>query len=225
MLDFPNNIKTADFAISVAKLNMFRKDGFKMPEGKPVEVAERWAAATKPSELILSALADTGYVNILLHPQVTVSAVIGGVLQQQERYGTFAFGAGKTVYCEFSSPNIAKPFHAGHLRSTVIGSFLAKLHRACGYTVISENYLGDWGKQYGLLAVGFAKFGDAQKLASEPIKHLFEIYVRINQLAEQDPTGEPRRSPVLLICSYLFSQCTTRRALIFHAWKRAIPRR
>lgn len=187
-MDFPNNIKTADFAISVAKLNMFRKDGFKMPPGKPVEVAERWAAETKPSSLILSASADVGYLNILLHPSVTVSAVISAVLKQGPAYGTFDFGKGKTIYCEYSSPNIAKPFHAGHLRSTVIGSFLAKLHKACGYTVISENYLGDWGKQYGLLAVGFAKFGDEKLLKSEPIKHLFEIYVKVNKAAEEDPT-------------------------------------
>ncbi len=89
-----------------------------------------------------------GYLNILLHPVVTVSAVISAVLKQGDVYGTFEFGKGKTIYCEYSSPNIAKPFHAGHLRSTVIGSFLAKLHKACGYTVISENYLGDWGKQF-----------------------------------------------------------------------------
>lgn len=188
MLDFPNNIKTADFAISVAKLNMFKKDGFKMPPGKPVEVAERWAAETKPSALIMSASADVGYLNILLHPSVTVSAVIGAVLKQGAAYGTFNFGKGKTIYCEYSSPNIAKPFHAGHLRSTVIGSFLAKLHKACGYTVVSENYLGDWGKQYGLLAVGFAKFGDEKLLKTEPIKHLFDIYVKVNKAAEEDPT-------------------------------------
>jgi arginyl-tRNA synthetase len=190
VLDFPNSIKTADFAISVAKLNMFRKEGFKMPEGKPVDVAEQWARAVKTSELILSASADTGYLNILLHPHVTVSAVIGTVLKQQDKFGNFDFGKGKTIYCEYSSPNIAKPFHAGHLRSTVIGSFLAKLHKACGFTVVSENYLGDWGKQYGLLAVGFARFGSEEKLKTEPIKHLFEIYVRINQEAEKDPTGE-----------------------------------
>ena len=187
VLDFPNNIKTADFMISVAKLNMFRKEGFKMPPGKPAQVAEGWAAAVVPSELIQACVADAGYLNILLRPEVTVAAVIGSVLEKKSQYGHFDFGEGKTIYCEYSSPNIAKPFHAGHLRSTVIGSFIAKLHQACGYTVISENYLGDWGKQYGLLAVGFKRFGDAELLKSEPIKHLFEIYVKINKQGEIEP--------------------------------------
>jgi arginyl-tRNA synthetase len=65
---------------------------------------------------------------------------------------------------------------------------LAKIHRRKGYTVVSENYLGDWGKQYGLLAVGFAKYGDAKQLETNPIKHLFELYVRINQDAKEDAT-------------------------------------
>ena len=97
-----------------------------------------------PSALIRSASADSGYLNILVHPTALVSTVIDSVLRQGPAFGTFDFGKGKTIYVEYSSPNIAKPFHAGHLRSTVIGLFLAKLHRACGYTVVSENYLGDW---------------------------------------------------------------------------------
>ena len=90
-MDFPNNIKTADFAISVAKLNMFRKEGFKMPAGKPHEVAERWAKDIGPSDLILSATADSGYLNILLNPKVTISSVIGTVLEKRELYGNFDF--------------------------------------------------------------------------------------------------------------------------------------
>lgn len=86
----------------------------------------------------------------------------------------------KRMIVEFSSPNIAKPFHAGHLRSTIIGGFLANLYQGAGWDVIRINYLGDWGKQYGLLALAFEKYGDEEALTKDPINHLFQLYVRIN---------------------------------------------
>ena len=86
----------------------------------------------------------------------------------------------KRIIVEFSSPNIAKPFHAGHLRSTIIGGFLSNLYEGTGWDVIRVNYLGDWGKQYGLLALGFEKYGSEEALKADPIQHLFEIYVKIN---------------------------------------------
>jgi len=85
----------------------------------------------------------------------------------------------KRIIVEFSSPNIAKPFHAGHLRSTIIGGFLANLYELTGWDVIRINYLGDWGKQYGLLALGFEKYGNEEALKKDPINHLYELYVQI----------------------------------------------
>ncbi len=82
---------------------------------------------------------------------------------------------------EFSSPNIAKPFHAGHLRSTIIGGFLSNLYQGAGWDVVRINYLGDWGKQYGLLALGFEKYGNEEALEKDPINHLYELYVKINK--------------------------------------------
>jgi arginyl-tRNA synthetase len=82
---------------------------------------------------------------------------------------------------EFSSPNIAKPFHAGHLRSTIIGGFLSNLYEGAGWDVKRINYLGDWGKQYGLLALGFEKYGDEASLKADPINHLFHVYVAISK--------------------------------------------
>ncbi|KAK6866404.1 Arginyl-tRNA synthetase- cytoplasmic [Apiospora arundinis] len=86
----------------------------------------------------------------------------------------------KRIIVEFSSPNIAKPFHAGHLRSTIIGGFLANLYEASGWDVVRINYLGDWGKQYGLLALGYEKYGNEEDLTKDPINHLFQVYVKIN---------------------------------------------
>lgn len=86
----------------------------------------------------------------------------------------------KRIIVEFSSPNIAKPFHAGHLRSTIIGGFLSNLYEGAGWDVVRINYLGDWGKQYGLLALAYEKYGSEEALLVDPINHLFEIYVKIN---------------------------------------------
>lgn len=96
-------------------------------------------------------------------------------------------GKGKKVIIEYSSPNIAKSFHVGHLRSTIIGAFLANLYKACGWDVVSLNYLGDWGTQFGLIAVGFEKYGSQEELEKDAIKHLLEIYVKVNADAEKDP--------------------------------------
>lgn len=87
----------------------------------------------------------------------------------------------KRIIVEFSSPNIAKPFHAGHLRSTIIGGFISNLYEGAGWDVTRINYLGDWGKQYGMLALGFERYGDEELLTKDPINHLFNIYVKINQ--------------------------------------------
>ena len=76
---------------------------------------------------------------------------------------------------DFSSPNIAKPFHAGHLRSTIIGAVISNLHEAMGWKVTRLNYLGDWGTQYGLLSVGFDRYGNEEALKANPIMHLFDV--------------------------------------------------
>ncbi|SCV73529.1 BQ2448_7455 [Microbotryum intermedium] len=95
-------------------------------------------------------------------------------------YGSNLSGYGKRVVLDFSSPNIAKPFHAGHLRSTIIGAFLANLYEANGWDAIRLNYLGDWGKQFGILAVGFEKYGNEEELQKDAITHLYDVYVKIN---------------------------------------------
>ncbi|KAI9294838.1 putative arginyl-tRNA synthetase [Neoconidiobolus thromboides FSU 785] len=94
----------------------------------------------------------------------------------------------KKVVVEYSSPNIAKPFHIGHLRSSILGQFISNLIRfnSSKSELVTINYLGDWGKQYGLLVLGFEKFGDVGKLKDDPMLHLYEVYVKINQLKESD---------------------------------------
>lgn len=101
-------------------------------------------------------------------------------------YGTNTLGKGKTLVIDFSSPNIAKPFHAGHLRSTIIGMFLSNVFTANGWEVVKLNYLGDWGKQFGILAVGFDKYGSEEEIQNDAIKHLYDVYVKINKDATEE---------------------------------------
>ncbi|EGC46615.1 arginyl-tRNA synthetase [Histoplasma capsulatum var. duboisii H88] len=100
----------------------------------------------------------------------------------------------KKVIVEFSSPNIAKEFHAGHLRSTIIGAYISNLYKSMGWDVLKINYLGDWGKQFGLLAVGWQKFGSEELFQKESLKHLLDVYVKINALfkSEQEASKSAR---------------------------------
>jgi arginyl-tRNA synthetase len=85
----------------------------------------------------------------MMNKSLTIRGIIVEVLKQGDKWGESEDGVGKTVIVEYSSPNIAKPFHVGHLRSTILGNFIKNLHKALGYSVITMNYLGDWGTQYG----------------------------------------------------------------------------
>lgn len=129
---------------------------------------------------IVSAFASGAFVGFRISKPLLCSLVLNAVLKDGVAFGTNRDGAGKKVIVEFSSPNIAKPFHAGHLRSTIIGSFIRNVHVANGYDVVAMNYLGDWGKQYGLLAIGYERYGTEQELHADAIKHLYDVYVKIN---------------------------------------------
>ena len=124
------------------------------------------------------------YVMFSFKKATFAKRVLEVVFTQKSDYGCTSDYAGKKVLVEFSSPNIAKPFHAGHLRSTIIGNFLRNLYKTLGADTTAINYLGDWGTQYGLLALGFKQFGDEELLAKNPIRHLFDVYVSANKVVD-----------------------------------------
>lgn len=140
------------------------------------------------NDYVQLAKADGPFVNFFLNHIKLAKALFTKIYNTKEAWGGNNLGQQKKVIVEFSSPNIAKPFHAGHLRSTIIGSFVRNIMKANGYDVVSMNYLGDWGKQYGLLAIGFERYGSEQKLLEDPIKHLFDVYVEINVSTSPPPT-------------------------------------
>ncbi|KAI9263420.1 hypothetical protein BDA99DRAFT_510147 [Phascolomyces articulosus] len=178
-LDLPRSLENGDLAIAVPRLRV---------KGNPAAFAQEWAKAFQPNDHILSAIAAGPFLNFRINPKLLVSKTIALASQLGLDYGKNKLGQGKRAIVEFSSPNIAKPFHAGHLRSTIIGAFIRNVYDANGWETIAMNYLGDWGKQYGLLAIGFARHGNEQELQADPIKHLYNVYVQINRDAEADPT-------------------------------------
>ncbi|MBE7559883.1 arginine--tRNA ligase [bacterium] len=158
-------------------------------EGRaPNKVAARLAAQLSGGERSYEAAALGPFLNFRIKPDVLMESVLDRIYRERERYGTSQVGAGKTVVIDYSSPNIAKPFHVGHLRSTIIGNSIRRLYEALGYRVVGINYLGDWGKQFGLLVYAFRRWGSERKLRENAIGHLVELYIQANREAEADPS-------------------------------------
>lgn len=129
-----------------------------------------------------------GYVNVFLNKQMVTEHVIKDILNSKEHYGDWQFGNGEIITMDLSSPNIAKPFSMGHLRSTVIGNAIALLAEKCGFKTVRINHLGDWGTQFGKLIVAYKTWGSDAQLKSQPIKELLKLYVRFHEEADLDPT-------------------------------------
>lgn len=128
------------------------------------------------------------YVNFFLNKAEISGQVIKEVIKEGADYGQQDEGKNGNVTIDLSSPNIAKPFSVGHLRSTVIGDALSNIFRKLGYNTIKVNHLGDWGKQFGLLMVAYKKWGNKAAVEANPIDELLELYVRINAEIENDPS-------------------------------------
>lgn len=127
-----------------------------------------------------------GYVNVFLDKQKVLSIVIKKVLLDKNHYGDLNIGNDQVITIDFSSPNIAKPFSMGHLRSTVIGNALALISEKCGYRSIRINHLGDWGTQFGKLIVAYKKWGREKDVKQQPIKELLKLYVKFHDESEKD---------------------------------------
>jgi len=127
------------------------------------------------------------YVNFFIDSSYLGRKVLAEIFSERGKYGAENWGKGKTVVIDYSSPNIGKPFHFGHLRSTVIGNSLYLLHKFFGYKVVRVNHIGDWGTQFGALIAAHLKWGDRKKLEKEPIKYLLDLYVRFNREVEKKP--------------------------------------
>ncbi|CAG57752.1 uncharacterized protein GVI51_A01947 [Nakaseomyces glabratus] len=183
-LEWTNTMDRGDLLIPVPRL--VRTKG-----SNPREIATEWAEKFPCGDFLEKVEANGAFVQFFFKPEFLYKTVIPDVITRGEEYGACKMVDNKKIIIEFSSPNIAKPFHAGHLRSTIIGGFLSNLYEKLGWDVTRMNYLGDWGKQFGVLAVGFERYGDEEKLAKDPIHHLYEVYVRINKDIEEEGDSLP----------------------------------
>ncbi len=179
LLEYPPDPAMGDIALPCFKLA-------KTLRRSPVQIAATLAPLVT-GESIDRAEAVNGYLNVYLNGAYLADRLIPAILEQKEAYGAPDMGKGKTVVLDYSSPNVAKPFHIGHLGTTVIGHALKKLHEFAGYRCVGINYLGDWGTQFGKLIVAYRKWGSREQIEAGGIDELVKLYVRINNAISGNP--------------------------------------
>ncbi|KAG0189411.1 hypothetical protein DFQ28_003460 [Apophysomyces sp. BC1034] len=176
LLGSPKPAATRQFCLPVPKLVATLRD----PPSHVAQWTKELSDTFRSNDLIKCATASGQFLHFDVQLDEYVQQTLLQIHKEDCSYGSVKSISRPTMVIDYSSPNIAKPFHAGHLRSTILGNFIKRVHEAMGYNVVGINYLGDWGKQYGLLAVGFERYGDETKLMNDPIHHLYEVYVKIN---------------------------------------------
>lgn len=180
MLEVPQASNMGDYAFPCFKLaKTLRK--------APPLIAADIAAKIEGSQLFEKVEQVNAYVNMFISKEELVRDVVCEVLNEGEDYGKSQVGQGKTVIVEFSSPNIAKPFHIGHIRSTVIGNAINKIYSAMGYKVVRINHLGDYGTQFGKMICAYRHWGNKEDVIKEPIKTLLHYYTKFHEEAEKHP--------------------------------------
>ena len=179
-IETPPDKKMGDYAFPCFRLAKILK------KAPPVIANELKAKLNSDDQYISGVEIVGGYLNFYINKLELAKIVFDNYEQAKGEYGKTNIGEGKKVIVEYSSPNIAKPFHIGHLRTTVIGACLAKIYEFMGYDVIRINHLGDYGTQFGKMIEGYKRWGNEYDLTDDPIKKLMDIYVRINDLCKQD---------------------------------------
>lgn len=179
MLEYPPDPAMGDLAFPCFRLSReLRRSPIQIATALKEDLAD---------ETIGSVEVAGGYLNIRIANAYLGGTVVPEILEKGERYGAQSFGCGKKVVLDYSSPNVAKPFHIGHLGTTVIGHSLRKLHEFAGYECYGINYLGDWGTQFGKLIAAYHHWGSREMIEKGGIDKLVELYVRVNNEIKGDP--------------------------------------
>ena len=183
LIEVPPNKEMGDFAFPCFRLaKVFRK--------APNMIAADLAESIEAKDEISKVMPLGGYVNFFVNKSQLAENVIKDVLTKKENYGHSDLGQGKAVVIDFSYPNIAKPFHIGHIRTTVIGNALYKIYDSQGYNVVRVNHLGDYGTQFGKLIVAFKLWGSKEAVEANPIPELLKLYIQFHDEAEKKPEME-----------------------------------
>ena len=179
-IETPPNSDLGDYAFPCFKLaKVLRK--------APPMIANDIVSKIVTPDYIKEIKTEGAYINFFTNKELYMKTVLTNVLQQKENYGKSDIGNGKTIVIDYSSPNIAKPFHVGHLRSTVIGNALYNIFDTLGYNSVGVNHLGDWGTQFGKLIVAYKKWGSKEAVEENGIQELMRIYVKFHDEAEKTP--------------------------------------
>lgn len=181
----PPNTEMGDYALPCFKLA-------KVLHKSPVAIAEDLKKSFETDEIISEVSAVNGYLNFKVNKQSLTCGVIKKILAEGDNYGSSTCGSGKTICIDYSSVNIAKPFHIGHLSTTVIGGSLYKIFKFLGYDVVGINHLGDYGTQFGKLICAYKKWGKREDVEKGGIHAINELYVRFNSDADEQMEKEAR---------------------------------
>jgi len=179
-LEFPPSPDMGDYAYPCFKLAKHLRNA-------PQRIATDLVDKMQDSPLFSSVEAAGPYINFFCNRRALAKYTLDIVAEQGDQYGHQDLGQGETVCIDFSAPNIAKPFGVGHLRSTVIGNSLHRIHSALGYKSVGINHIGDWGTQFGKLIAAYLRWGDKASLEQDPIQYLYRLYVQFHKEAEEDP--------------------------------------
>lgn len=178
-IEIPPNKEMGDYAFPCFKL---AKTLRKAPPAIATEISEK----IELDENIEKVDVAGGYLNFYINKTLLTKSVLEEIENKQENYGSNESGKGKNIIVEYSSPNIAKPFHIGHLRNTVIGAALYRIYKYLGYNTTGINHLGDYGTQFGKMIEGYKRWGNEYDFEANPIDECMNIYVRINNLCKED---------------------------------------
>lgn len=181
MLEYPPDNTLGDVALPCFKMS-------KALRMAPPKIAQELCQSLGDVPEFSRIAADGGYLNFKVSGEYLTQNVLCDVLEKGEKYGGSDMGEGKTVVLDYSSPNVSKPFHIGHLGTTVIGHSLKKLHEFVGYNCVGINHLGDWGTQNGKQIVAYKRWGDREKVEQGGCDALVELYVKFHEEAEKDPS-------------------------------------
>ena len=179
-IEIPPDSNMGDYAFPCFRL---AKELKKAP---PVIANELKEKIDDDNEILEAVNVVGGYLNFYINKELLVKTTIEELNEKKEEYGKSDVGKGKNIIVEYSSPNIAKPFHIGHLRNTLIGHSIYNMYKFLGYNVIGINHLGDYGTQFGKMIEGYKLWGEEYNIEENPIEELTRIYVRINDLCKQD---------------------------------------
>ena len=179
-IEIPSNKEMGDYCLPCFKL---AKELKKAPQIIANEIKEKLKL---DEDIVEKVQVVNGYLNFFINPKAILKTVFEEIDAKKEQFGSSTIGNGKNIVIDYSSPNIAKPFHIGHLRSTVIGGALYKIYKFLGYNVTGINHLGDYGTQFGKLIEGYKRWGKEYNIEENPIDELTKIYVRINNLCKED---------------------------------------